>query len=228
MSNNKMSNNFTNTDSSLSYSGEMPSAPVASGGSESGLTPRVISISIDKEKQVFPDSSYISPKITSKPPKDPPPIKRSYSILKSYCNDDKVFPDSSYISPIASSKTLQEPPPLKRCRAIALDFSEEKIVLKKKKSKSVEEEDGNTLEYADDEDDDKNNKFKYKIKIPSDFDPDIPKCVINFLRNLNKRDFNFIMDRGYIVKAGDLHDKRIKKVLLELRNYHGIVVSKKK
>ena len=212
MSNNEMNNNFTNTEPSLSFSTGLPPTYMSSGGgSEPGPTP------------VFPDSSYISPKLTSKSPKSPPPLKRRFSI-----------PDTSYISPKLASESFKDPPPLKRCRAIAPNFDDEdEEDYKEKKPKKVkkeEDDDGDTLEYVDSDEKEKKfiSKSVPKIKIPSDFNPDIPKNVINFLRNLNKREFNFIMSRGYIVKAGDLHDKKIKKVVLELRNYHGIVVEKKK
>lgn len=235
MSNNNINLNFINTEPSHSFSlnvdiptGPPPTYMSSGGGSESGLTPKVISISFEKETKVFPDSSYISPKQTSKSPKNPPPLKRSYSIFTSVSTDDKFFPDSSYISPDIASKSFQDPPPLKRCRAIALtfdsDYEKEEVEVKKKKVKKI------IIEDNEKEEKEKKIIFKSgpKIKIPSDFNPDIPKNVINFLRNLNKEEFNFIMSRGYIVKAGDLHDKKIKKVVLELRNYHGIVVEKKK
>jgi hypothetical protein len=227
-----MNINFTNTDASSSFSlvSNIPTDSLlknsSSGGdSNSGLTTRVISISLETETPVFPDSSYISPKPTLRLPKNSSPIKLNQSIIKSVSSEEQVFPDSSYISPKVTIKSYQEPPPLKRCRAIGLTFDD-----KEYSSKKIKEEDCNKLEYFDE--DDKEKKFVSnsvpKIKIPSDFNPDIPKNVINFLRNLNKHEFNFIMSRGYIMKAGDLHDKKIKKIVLELRNYHGIVVSKKK
>ena len=214
MSNNEININFTNTEQSRS-TGPPPTYMSSGGGSESGLTP------------VFPDSSYISPKLTSKSPKSPPPLKRRFSIVKS----DSI-PDTSYISPKLAPKSFKDPPPLKRCRAIAPNFDEEDdsdyVEDKKPKKVKKEEDDGDTLEYVDNDNEEKKFVSIPKIKIPSNFDPDIPKHVINFLRNLNKVEFNFIMSRGYIIKAGDLHDKKIKKVVLELRNYHGIEVTKKK
>jgi len=239
-----MNINFTNTDPALSFSSDLdvPTGPPPTYMSSGGNSESVLNSKPSKtETIVFPDSSYISPKVTTKSPENPPPLKRSKSVS---------IPDSSFISPKEASKSLHDPPTLKRCRAIAPNFNEEKS---SKKSKNEEENsddaddenddedyeddedddedgDGKTLEYVDDDEKAKNftSKSVSKIKIPSDFNPDIPKNVINFLRNLNKREFNFIMSRGYILKAGDLHNKKIKKVVLELRNYYGIIVAKKK
>ena len=306
MSNNEMNINFTikitkskssldktelskDPSSSLSLESYSESlVPTSLHSSNSGLTPRVISITIDNEDiKVFPDSSYISPKLTSKPPVEPPPLKRCYSIGRDPNN--RVFPDSSYISPKTQEKCSLEnvrgPPAIKRSRSSVLssnlfvkkqknketiesntdvyeDGDQEEIDNKKmddkkmddekekekdeeekdEEEKDKEEEDGeeeddeeedDEEEDDEEEDDDEDDKDKdevydelkygpkYKIKIPVNFNSFHPKSVITFLRGLNKREFNFIMSRGFIVRPGDLHDKRIKKVLLQLRNYHG-------
>ena len=93
MSNNEMNINFTikitkskssqdNADLAIepsrsfstdSYNESLP--PTGLPSSNSGLTPRVISITIENgDIKGFPDSSYISPKLTSKPAVEPAPI----------------------------------------------------------------------------------------------------------------------------------------------------------
>ena len=108
-----------------------------------GLSPRPyypgIGLSPKTETNVFPDSSYISPKRKYEAPKEPPPIKRRYSIVKS-----ESISNSSYNSPKEASKLFTDPPTLKRCNAIAPSKNEEE---------SSNDEDGKTLEYVEDGED---------------------------------------------------------------------------
>jgi len=108
-----------------------------------GLSPRPyypgIGLSPKTETNVFPDSSYISPKRKYEAPKEPPPIKRRYSIVKS-----ESISNSSYNSPEEASKLFSDPPTLKRCNAIAPSKNEEE---------SSNDEDGKTLEYVEDGED---------------------------------------------------------------------------
>lgn len=91
------------------------------------------------ETNVFPDSSYISPKRKYEAPKDPPPIKRRYSIVKS-----ESVSNSSSNSSEEASNLFRDPPTLKRCNAIASSKNDEE---------SSNDEDGKTLEYVEDDED---------------------------------------------------------------------------
>jgi len=64
------------------------------------------------------------------------------------------------------------------------------------------------------------------IKIPTYVNSQSHSSISKFLKSLNKKEFECVLSRGYVLKAGDFHNKMVKTTISELREIHGIIKKK--